>query len=228
MNIAIVPARAGSKRIKNKNIKKFLGKPIIFYTLEKLFNSKLFDKIIVSSNSKKILNICSRKFNIIKHKRNKKYSSEKTSTLDAVNSCIKEIKLLSHDCICCVYPCVPLLNIRDLIKSKKKMQLNKDKFVVPIVPFAHPVERALIFQYGKITPLNKKKIVMRGQECQKTFHDSGQFYWGKAKTWLRSRDILSNCIGYKMNQSDCIDINIPDDWMRAEQLFKISIENTKV
>lgn len=227
MNIAIVPARAGSKRIKNKNIKKFLGKPIIFYVLEKLFDSKLFDKIIVSSNSKKILKICSMKFNIIQHKRSLKFSGDKTSTIEAVNSCIKEKKLSNHDSVCCAYPCSPLFSITDLIKAKNKLQLNKSKFIVPVVPFAHPIERALIFKHSKIFPLNKKKIDMRGQECQKTFHDSGQFYWANVRTWLRSKNILSNCVGYKMNPNKCVDINTADDWVRAEQLFKLLKVNSK-
>jgi N-acylneuraminate cytidylyltransferase len=227
MYIAIVPARAGSKRIKNKNIKKFLGKPIIFYTLEKLFNSKLFDKIIVSSNSKKILNICSKKFNIIRHLRNEKFSGDKSNTIDAINSCIKEHKLSSYDSVCCVYPCTPLLNIRDLKRSVSILQLNNKKFIVPVVPFPHPIERALIFRDNKIFPIKKKKIELRSQQCQKTFHDSGQFYWAKVGTWVTNKSMLLNSVGYKMSQSDCIDINVADDWKRAEQLFKILKINKK-
>ena len=221
MNIAIIPARAGSKRIKNKNIKNFLGKPIIFYTIKKLFNSKLFDKIIVSSNSKKILNICSKKFNIIRHIRNENFSDDKSSTIDAINSCIKEQKLLNSDNVCCVYPCTPLLNIYDLKKSASILHLNNKKFIVPVIPFPHPIERALIFRQNKIFPYNKKKIELRGQQCQKTFHDSGQFYWAKVRTWLTSKSILLNSVGYKIDQNNCIDINVHDDWKKAEQLFKL-------
>lgn len=227
MNIAIVPARSGSKRIKNKNIKKFLGKPIIFYTLKKLFKSKLFDKIIVSSNSKKILNICSKKFNIIRHLRNEKFSDDKSSTIDAINSCIKECKLSSFDNVCCVYPCTPLLNIHDLKKTLSILYSNNKKFIVPVISFPHPIERALIFRHNKLFPLNKKKIELRGQQCQETFHDSGQFYWAKVRTWLTSKSILLNSAGYAMSQNDCIDINVPDDWKRAEQLFKILKTNKK-
>jgi|LakMenEpi03Aug12_release.lakeMendotaPanAssembly.Ray.scaffolds.fasta_scaffold301476_2 pseudaminic acid cytidylyltransferase len=227
MKIAIVPARAGSKRIKNKNIKKFLGKPIILYTLKKIFNSKLFDKVIVSSNSKKILNICSEKFKIIKHQRNAKLSGDKSSTIDAINSCIKDQKLSSYDSVCCIYPCTPLLNILDLIKTELKLRLNNSKFVVPVIAFPHPIERALILKHNKIFPLENKKIEMRGQECQKTFHDAGQFYWAKVKTWLTSESILLNSVGYKMSQSNCIDINVCEDWKRAEQLFIIQEKNSK-
>ena len=126
-----------------------------------------------------------------------------------------------------MYPCTPLLNIRDLKRSVSILQLNNKKFIVPVVPFPHPIERALIFRDNKIFPIKKKKIELRSQQCQKTFHDSGQFYWAKVGTWVTNKSMLLNSVGYKMSQSDCIDINVADDWKRAEQLFKILKINKK-
>lgn len=222
MKIAVILARSGSKRIKNKNIKLFYKKPIIFYTLEKILNSSFFHRVIVSTDSDKIIKLCQKNFHIDFHKRKKKYSNDKATTIDAVRSCIKDKKIKKLDNVCCIYPCTPFLKKIDIIKSYKKLLKSRNKFITPVKSFDHPIERAMKIHANKLIPIKKKIINLKGQSCGNFFHDVGQFYWAKAFTWLNSRSgILSNSIPYEVSGIEYLDINTLNDWKKAQQIYKI-------
>ena len=111
MNIAIIPCRIGSKRIRKKNIKSFHGKPIIIHTINNILQSKVFGKIIVSSDSLMVKDLLAKHKKIMFHKRPKKYSDDNSSTVDAIKSCILDMKILKNANVCCVYPCAPIFRI---------------------------------------------------------------------------------------------------------------------
>ena len=95
--IVIIPARAGSKRIKNKNIKFFNGKPIIFWIIKKLKKNKKVKKIAVSSDDTKILNLC-RKYGVNDLiKRSKKLSNDKTPFQKVIVDTIKKLKIIKKN-----------------------------------------------------------------------------------------------------------------------------------
>ena len=132
MNLALIIARAGSVRIKNKNIKKFYGKPIISYPIKVLKNSKIFSKIYVSTECKKISEIVKRYDVAVPFLRPKQLANNKTSTLKVIKHFINKKKILPKDNICCVYPATPLLTKNILKKSMRKFLNNKNNFLVPI------------------------------------------------------------------------------------------------
>lgn len=218
-NIAIIPARYGSKRIKTKNIKLFRSKPIIEWTYNILKRSKMFDEIFVSTESKKIYDVC-KKIGIKKFiKRSKKLSDDFVGTNEVIKSAIKalskEYELVN---ICCVYPCAVFLKIRDLKEAKKIINLNKKKFVYPISEFPSPIERALILKKDNIiTKVNEKLFNKRTQDLKKKYYDTGQFYFSNIESWLRKSQRIN--IGIKVPSYRAIDIDYPDDWKKAELLF---------
>ncbi len=213
MNIALIIARAGSVRIKNKNIKNFFGKPIIFYPIQILKKSKIFAKIYVSTESKNISKI-SKKFNVlVPFLRPKKLADNKTSTLKVVKHFIRKMNIPSNDNICCVYPATPLLTKKILNQGMKKFLLNKDSFLVPIQKAKNDDK--------KIFSLNKKNEIIKKANTNIFFKDTGQFYFGTAKSFLKFRSILFSGKTKTMllKKHAALDVNTPDDWKLLKKMF---------
>lgn len=222
INIAIVPARIGSKRIKQKNIKKFFGKPIIYWTLKFLKNSKIFSKIFVSTDSKKIVNLAKKiGFNdfII---RGKKLSNDKTGTEQVIVDAINKISInYQLNNIFCVYPCTPFLQKKQLITALSLLKKNPHSFIFPVVKYSHPIERAFYFS-DKNKKFIKKNVEenlnRRTQDFKDKFYDSGSFYLANKKTWLNKKKKI--IIGINSPWFTGVDIDNLEDWKKAEVLFK--------
>jgi pseudaminic acid cytidylyltransferase len=229
VSFAIIPARGGSQRIKKKNIKKFYYKPILYWTIKALKQSKLFSKIILTTDDTKIAKIASqlgvdyiviRPANLADN-----YTPAKPVIEHAIRVLNKKFKI---NYVCCVYPCNPFLNSLDLKKSFQILKKNKKNFVFPITEYAHPIQRA--FKLGKKNKLiffKKKNELTRTQDLVKSYHDAGQFYWGSISNWLSKKKIHSNGIGMQTPKWRSVDIDNLEDWKKAELLFKILKVNGK-
>lgn len=221
--IAIIPARFGSKRIKKKNIKLFHSKPMIVWTLKKLQKSNFFDKIVVTSDSKKILNISKKHGADILIHRPKKLSGDIVGTLPVMSHALKKLKKLNYNSIyaCCVYPCNPFLNLKDVKNGFSKMKKNLSKFIFPVTEYSHPIQRAL-----KLNTNNHVKLFLknnsnkRTQDLEKMYFDAGQFYWGTSSLWHEENSIHKSGMGLPIPSWRVIDIDNLSDWKRAEILFK--------
>lgn len=218
MNVAIIPARGGSKRIANKNSKFFFGNPIIFYPLNTLIKSKLFTKIFVTSDDEKIIKYVNKKFpKIITIKREKKYSTDKVKTITVIKNFIKKnIKDMKIKKICCVYPATPLINKKNLKKGLRVC--NKyGRFVIPVIKSKS--------KNGNFIELKKnsiKKLHLKNNKSTYLYKDSGQFYWGTLNNWIKGKSIIdksSKC--FILKDYEAIDINFIEDWNKAKMLFKI-------
>lgn len=220
-NIAIIPARLGSKRIKEKNIKTFYSKPIIQWTYEILKKSKLFSKIYLSTESEKIIKIC-KKFgfrSIIK--RPKILAGGKTTIKAVMIHALKELnKSHNFNNVCCVFPCSPFLSIQNLIKAEKIIKKKDNYLVHPVTKFRHPPERSLILnKKNEISVVNENLMQKMTQEFKTKYHDVGQFYFSNQKVWLKKpNDIIR--VGIELKPWEAIDIDNVDDWKFAEKLFK--------
>lgn len=225
IKVAIIPARYGSKRIKKKNIKNFYSKPMIYWTISKLLKSKFFDKIIVSSDSQKILNI-SRSYGAdILINRPSILSGDKIATQPVIIHAIEVLEKEYNyfpEFVCSIYPCNPFLKKKDLTDSFNMLIKKKSKFVFPVAEYSHPIQRALIFNNkNNLTPHNSKSSLKRTQDLKKTYHDAGQFCWGTSKNWKKVQNIHGNALGLKIPSWRVVDIDNLSDWKRAEKLFKI-------
>ena len=224
MIFAIIPARGGSKRIKNKNIIKFFNKPIIGWTiseLNRLKKKKVIDKIVISSDNNKILNI-SKKFGAdIFIKRSKKLSNDKSpfqlAIVDAIKKLISQNYNISE--VIVVFPSAVLIDANDINSALKFFKKNKDLFVMSIAKYPHPPQRAYTkSNYNKLSLINKKNELKNTQNLPELYHDAGQFYVGNIKLWL-SKKVHSNSRGFLLSRLKSVDLDTKEDLNLLKFLF---------
>lgn len=225
MRIAIIPARGGSKRIPQKNIKLFFDKPMIAYAIQAAQDSGLFDHIIVSTDCPSIKAVAESLGAEVPFVRPKELSDDYSGTGVVVNHAIEWFQ--QHrgkiDLVCCIYPTVPFLRGQDLCMAVEQLSLfpNKD-YVFSVCSYAFPVQRALTFDdNNEIAMLFSKHGGTRSQDLKEVFHDAGQFYWGKADAFLKSLPTFSShSIPYFMPRSRVMDIDDEEDWQQAELMYQ--------
>jgi len=223
-NICIIPARAGSKRIKNKNIKIFYGRPIIYWPIKAAIKSGCFSKVIVSTDSEKILKL-SQKFGAHKNELRPKYlSNDKSSVHDVIKyEIFNEAKKNHIDNVCCVVATSPLINSRDIKNSLKTLKNNNTDYVFSATTYDFPIQ--YYFYMNRKGFLKKRKIenLHKGsQELQKAYHDAAQFYWASSKTFASNIHIYNGkSLPYIIPSFRVIDINEIEDWKKAEAMFKV-------
>lgn len=223
MKVAIIPARGGSKRIPRKNAKPFFGVPMIARTIATALQSGLFERVVVSTDDAEIAEISRQAGAQVPFTRPLNLADDLTPTVPVIAHALQACNLLewqvSH--ACCIYPCVPLLAIGD-IAAALEMALDTDAdFVYPVTDYAHPIQRAMRrSESGKMSLYSPQFEMTRTQDLEKSFHDAGQFYWGKASAWLEHKKMHTTGLGMPIPHWRVVDIDSEDDWRRAELLFK--------
>ena len=222
MNIAIIPARMGSKRIINKNIKNFEGKPIIYYSILAAKLSGVFDKVIVSTDSLKIASISKKYGADVPFLRSKELSKDNIGIIEVISKVLKKLKIKPNlsTKVCCIYPTAPMLNKNFLIKGCKKLTQNYD-YVLSVKREDSRILRGFYINKKTIIPINKKTKNIRSQDLKNLYLDAGQFCWGFAKSWLSNK----GCHELKSTFIDIPDKYVQDidtieDWKKAIIKFK--------
>ncbi len=222
--IAIIPARGGSKRIPKKNIKSFLGKPIISYPIEAALKSKLFNEIMVSTDDEEIAGI-SKKFGAsVPFLRSTKNSDDFATTVDVLLEVIEEYKKNGKvfDYVCCIYPTSPFISSEKLNHSFKFLIEKKADSLIPIVRFSHPIQRALRIENDNLQYIYPENRNKRSQELELTYHDAGQFYWIKTDILINQSSLVTdNSIAYEISELEVQDIDSETDWKIAEMKYQI-------
>ena len=224
MNLAVVPARGGSKRIPRKNIKLFNGKPMISYAIKSALSSELFERVIVSTDDIQIKNVALSLGADVPFLRPKNISDDFASTHSVIKHAAKYIieNYPNIENICTIYPCVPFLRGSDLIGSYKEFQKNRNKYCLSISEFPNSIYRALLKNVDNyLEPFIFGNQFKRTQDMPKAYFDIGMFYWGKVNTWIHNDQLHSDSLGYQIDSWRSIDIDTEDDWKRAEILFKV-------
>jgi len=222
MKIAIIPARGGSKRIPRKNIKDFCGKPMIAWAITTAHESGLFDLIIVSTDDEEIAYIARKWKAETPFVRPIELADDLTPTVPVIAHAVKSCNEhgWSVEYACCIYPCVPFLKADDLISAFNLLQKNNVDFVYPVTEYAHPIQRAMRqLPGGQMEFINPENELTRTQDLEKTFHDSGQFYWGKASAWLEQKRMHTDGLGMAIPNWRVVDIDSMNDWKRAEDIY---------
>jgi N-acylneuraminate cytidylyltransferase len=233
MNICIIPARSGSKRIPNKNIKDFNGKPIISYSILAAKKSKLFGEIIVSTDSDKIKKIVNKFGAKVYYLRSKKLSNDQAAINDVLFDIIKFLKskMLSTKYFCLLYATSPLINYHDLKKSLQILDKSKSTVdsITAVKQFSYPIQRALAINKQKhLYMKNKIYKYARSQDLEKFYHDAGVFSWFKTDNFLKKtkRNNTFISIPYFLKELIVQDIDNIEDWKVAE--FKYKYLNKKI
>ena len=224
--LLIIPAKGYSKRIKEKNIKKFHGKPIISYTLSTAKKSKLFEKIHVSTESKKIKRIVEHLGYKIDFLRPKSLSKNNTPTIDVLKYVFNRYSDLNYefDEIWTISCCAPLLNKNDLIRAAKKTK--KNKVLLSITKFNAPIEWAFTIKRKKnLMPIFKENLFKNSQNFSEKYHDAGAFAVFPI-SFLKKNNINleNNFTGFTLPRERAIDIDNIDDWNLAESLYKANLK----
>ena len=192
---------------------------MISYAIKTAITSKIFSKIVVSTDDKEIAEIAIEQGAEVPFLRPKDLADDYTPTVpvivDAINT-LKESGVIISD-VCCIYPCVPFLLVEDLIEAHKKIKNSKVEFCFPIVEFPSAIQRALNLSANNLVkPMDSKYELVRTQDLQTAYYDAGQFYWGNVDSWLNNKNLHSNAIGYIIPSWRAVDIDTNEDWERAE------------
>lgn len=223
LSIAIIPARGGSKRIPRKNIKLFYGKPIISYAIETALSSKIFDRVIVTTDDIEIASI-SREYGAeVPALRNSDLANDWATTLDVMQDQVKKLmnEIETETKICCIYPTTPFLEAGYLREGEIKIKSNNWDYVIAISRNPTPIFRAFnLDKSSKTSMVFPEHEFTRTQDLPISFHDAGQFYWGLAQSWIEKKPIFSsNTTVVEIPRSLDIDIDVVEDWELAEKLF---------
>jgi len=223
--VAIITARGGSKRIPQKNIKEFLGIPVIAYSIKAALNSKLFDEVMVSTDSLEIARIAKESGAVVPFMRSEKTSDDFATTADVLIEVIDNYKKIGKDfdLLCCIYPTAPFVTQKKLKDSLSLMLEKKADSVMPIIKFSYPIQRALRNTENShieyFWPENGNK---RSQDLEKSYHDAGQFYWIKTDVLLSYKSLVAkNTIGFEISELEAQDIDEESDWKLAEIKYQL-------
>ena len=226
MNICLIPARSGSKRIKNKNIINFFGKPIISYAIQLAKKSKLFDEVIVSTDSKKIAKIAIRYGAKAPFIRPKNMSNDYSTDIQVINHFIKitNQKKKKYNFLCYLYPINPLLKISSLIKCLKLMRKGNCQKVMTVAKFNYPIQRALYKNRNQnLFFFNKKYQNYRSQDLKQAYQDAAQCYWFNLDKIKHSG--INNKLttkGIELNQFEFCDVDNLEDLSNLKRLYKLN------
>jgi pseudaminic acid cytidylyltransferase len=224
INICIIPARGGSKRIPRKNIKPFLGKPIIAYSIQAALDSNLFDEVMVSTEDAEIAEIAKYYGATVPFLRSAKNSDDFATTYDVIEEVIQTYKTqgIEYDNLCCIYSCAPFVTPKILTRAYTQLLKKSFDTVFPIIPYGFPIQRALRKDEEKVSMLLEENLNARSQDLEDTFHDAGQFYWCKTRKLLISKKLLTaNTGGIEISELDAQDIDTETDWKLAEIKYKL-------
>lgn len=223
-NLAIIPARGGSKRISRKNIREFFGKPIIAYSIQAALSSGLFDEVMVSTDDKEIAEIARQYGASVPFIRSEKTSDDFATTTDVIVEVVESYKNTGKifENICCIYPAAPLIKSKRLTEGFEKFINERRNSVFPVVAFSYPVQRGLIIDSeGKTNMLHPENASARSQDLETVYHDAGQWYWLKIDEFLRSKKIFAeNSASVILNEYEVQDIDTLTDWKMAELKYE--------
>jgi len=230
MNIAIIPARGDSKRIPQKNIKLFCGKPIIAYSIEAALASKCFERVIVSTDNQEIANIALQYGAEVPFLRPACISDDYATTIEVIQHAITTLALEDTALICCLYATAPFVTPKSLAKGLKMLTAERLDYCFSATEFNYPIQRAFrLNQTGRVEMFQPEHFNTRSQDLESAYHDAGQFYWGTYDSFSTGKPIFScNAKPIILNASQVQDIDTIDDWNKASFLYELLRRNETV
>tara|TARA_R100000935_G_scaffold19518_1_gene37500 strand:+ start:11469 stop:12155 length:687 start_codon:yes stop_codon:yes gene_type:complete len=224
MKVAIIPARGGSKRIPRKNIKQFCGKPMIAYSIEAAIESGCFDRVIVSTDDTEIAEVAQAYNAEVPFIRPEELSNDHAGTIPviqhAVNWLIEQGE--APEFVCCLYATAPFITPEAIKQGLQQLEDTNAAYAFSATSYAFPIQRAFRIKPSLgVEMFEPKQFNTRSQDLEEAYHDAGQFYWGTKEAWLTEKIIFgSESTPVILPRHRVQDIDTPEDWQRAELLFK--------
>lgn len=231
MNIAIIPARGGSKRIPQKNIKNFCGKPLIAYSIEAALASQLFERVIVSTDATEIADIAQAYGAEVPFIRPSELADDYTGTGDVVNHALRTLQEQgqSYDYACTIYATAPLLQIKYLKEGFEKLKNSSARLAFAVTSMPFPIQRTFkITEAGRCEMFTPEHFMSRSQDLEEAYQDAGQFYWQNLNREATDIGFGKESIPIILPRYLVQDIDTAEDWQQAELLFQLLKQRGKI
>jgi N-acylneuraminate cytidylyltransferase len=225
VNICVIPARSGSKRIPHKNIKVFNGEPIIAYSIEAALESNCFEQVIVSTDDNEIAEVAKTYGAKVPFIRPSELSNDYAGTVPVIKHTIEWLEDQNNtiDNVCCLYATAPFIQSQTISKAFQQLQESKADYCFSVTSFAFPIQRSIrITQDDKVDMFYPENFNVRSQDLEEAYHDAGQFYWGKAQAFKDELPVFSETASpYILPRYLVQDIDTMEDWIRAEAMHRV-------
>ena len=224
MKLAVLPARGGSKRIPRKNVRLFCGKPMIAWPIAAARECGQFDRIIVSTEDPEIAAVAREHGAETPFLRPAGLADDHTGTTEVLAHATGWA--LGQDwpvaAVCCVYPAAPMIAPTDIAEGLRKLESGDWDFVFTATDYAAPIFRAFRqTEGGGLEMFYPEHFWTRSQDLPRALHDAGQFYWGRPQAWLAGEALFGpRSAPLIIPRWRVQDIDTPDDWRRAEAMFR--------
>ncbi|MBO0930729.1 pseudaminic acid cytidylyltransferase [Fibrella aquatilis] len=222
--ICIIPARGGSKRIPRKNIRTFLGTPIIAYSIKAAQESGLFDEVMVSTDDAEIAQMAQFYGAVVPFARSAETANDRATTAAVLTEVLTTYATHGHtfDRACCLYATAPLVAAERLREAFGKLETGGFDTVFPVVRYGFPVQRAVTFQNDRLAWLQPEHALTRSQDLQPVFHDAGQFYFFNVPRFRQTGQLITaNSSGIELSELEAQDIDTTTDWDLAELKYRL-------
>lgn len=223
-SVAIITARGGSKRIPRKNIKPFLGRPILEYSIEAALQADLFQEVMVSTDDEEIAQVAQRAGAKVPFFRSADTSNDYATTADVIAEVLlsyERIGMRFHTA-CCIYPTAPFVTANAIRTAMMLLEQEQADCVIPVVKFSFPPQRGVVVQDGRLLPKWPENMAKRSQDLEPLYHDCGQFYCLRVESFQRQKAIwMDNAVPLVQDEKYVQDIDTPEDWEIAEMKYRI-------
>ena len=222
MNICIIPARGGSKRIARKNIRDFCGRPMIGWSIAVAQACGLFDRIIVSTDDDEIARIAEAEGAEVPFRRPAELANDHAGTIPVIAHAAEWLAGQGAEvsAVCCLYPTAPFCRADDLLQGRETMP--QAGYAFSAARFPAPVQRGFTrTPEGGVQMLFPDQFNRRSQDLEPIYHDAGQFYWASPDIWTGGAPVFGPGSAMVVLPPERVcDIDEPGDWARAEALFR--------
>jgi pseudaminic acid cytidylyltransferase len=228
--IAIITARGGSKRIPKKNIKLFLGKPIIKYSIEAALATEIFEEVMVSTDDEEIAAIAVQAGAKVPFMRSLDTSNDFATTAEVLVEVLQEYKTIGHsfDLGCCIYPTAPFVTAEKLKNTYHALLQSGATSAVPVTRFSFPIWRGFKIEAGRVDYIWPEFALKRSQDLSATYHDCGQFYFFDVNYFLEHKKLITDyTIPIEMPELEVQDIDNEEDWKIAEFKYSFLLQKNK-
>jgi pseudaminic acid cytidylyltransferase len=224
VKVAIIPARGGSKRIPRKNIKPFLGKPMIAWSIEAALRAGLFERIVVSTDDDEIAAVAVAAGAEAPFRRPPELSDDHATTVPVIGHAVEWLGSAGHqiEFACCIYATAPFIRAEDIRLGLERLQGSDCDYAFSVTRYAYPIQRAVrINAGGRVEMFDPREYTTRSQDLEPAYHDAAQFYWGRPDAWRSGRPVFTGSALPIIIPGDRVqDIDTFEDWRRAELMHQ--------
>jgi len=224
MNVAVIPARGGSKRIPRKNIRRFCGKPLIAWSIEAALSARCFDRVIVSTEDDEIMTVARESGAEVPFRRPEELSDDHAGTVAVMQQAVAWLQDngWAPARACCIYATAPFVTAPDLQRGQEILDAADGAYAVSVTAFEFPIQRAVCLRDdGGLAMFWPEHRETRSQDLEEAYHDAAQFYWGHAWAWRAAERLFGEQTAPVLVPRHRVqDIDTPKDWERAELMFQ--------